>query len=542
MPLPSRDRGLPDVSLLKVEHLDKKFGRHYALQDVTFELAAGEVHALVGENGAGKSTLIKTITGLYAPDGGTILWKGKPVVISDPAAARRLGVNVVHQDRHLIPGFTGYENLYLGLDYPNAGFGFGVDWKRMKERARSLAQQLGVALDLNKPAAAMSPPEKAMLEILRAMMLDCRLLILDEPTAALTDREAEKLFALIDRLKLQGTAVLYVSHRLDEIFRIADRITVFRNGKRVRTERTADTNKDELIRWMSGGAEPATSAMSATNASSAEPTAPASASVEAPGHSARSRTQGPALLEVEGLTTADGRVANASLRVYGGEIVGVFGLAGSGRTEMLEAIYGLRRIAAGRIRLGGEDVRRPTPRRSLDRGVVLVPEERKRDALVLSMSIRENMTLPVIRQFGRALSLNVRKERQTVARWIEALKVKATGGEQAVGQLSGGNQQKVVFAKALLSEPRLFLCDEPTQAVDVMTREEIHRLLREQADGGRGVVFVSSDLQEVLELADRIYVLREGAVAAELANDGVAAEDVLAVCFHQNRKGDTHHG
>ena len=534
MPLPSRDRGLPNVSLLKVEHLDKKFGRHYALQDVTFELTAGEVHALVGENGAGKSTLIKTITGLYAPDGGSILWKGKPVAISDPAAARRLGVNVVHQDRHLIPGFTGYENLYLGLDYPNAGFGFGIDWKRMKERARSLAEQLGVALDLNKPAAAMSPPEKTVLEILRAMMLDCQLLILDEPTAALTDREADKLFALIDRLKRQGTAVLYVSHRLDEIFRIADRITVFRNGKRVRTERTADTNKDELIRWMSGAAE------SMASAAPNEPAAPAS---EAPPRRlGRSRPPGAALLEIEGLTTADGRVANASLRVYEGEIVGVFGLAGSGRTEMLEAIYGLRRIAAGRIRLGGEEVRRPTPRRSLDRGIVLIPEERKRDALVLSMSIRENMTLPVIRQFGRALSLNVRKERQTVARWIEALKVKATGGEQAVGQLSGGNQQKVVFAKALLSEPRVFLCDEPTQAVDVMTREEIHRLLREQADDGRGVVFVSSDLQEVLELADRIYVLREGAVAAELANDGVAAEDVLAVCFHQNRKGDTHHG
>jgi ABC-type sugar transport system ATPase subunit len=505
------------LTLLKVEGLNKVFGQHYALSGVGLEVKPGEVHALVGENGAGKSTFIKIMTGVYTLDAGTIQWKGAKVDIPDPVASRRLGINVVHQDRHLVPSFTGYENLFLGLDYPANQARIGVNWKAMKQQAEKLRNDLGVDIDLNKTADRMFPPEKTMLEILRAMMLECQLLILDEPTASLTDQEAEKLFALIKRLTEQGTAILYVSHRMDEIFRLSDRITVFRNGQRVATVNTSETDKDGLVRLMSN--------------------AEVKKSQKRTGISATEEK----VLELKGLSTKDGKVKEVSLNVRKGEIVGIFGLAGAGRTELLETIYGLREPAGGSIQLAGRKVAAPTPKRSLDNGVVLIPEERKRDALILGMSIRENMTLPVLKRFSGLLKLRSRAERTEVNAWMQEMNVKAAGSEQMIGQLSGGNQQKVVFAKALLSNPVLFLCDEPTQAVDVMTREEIHRLLKAQADKGCGVLFVSSDLQEVLDISDRLYVLHDSHFVAELDNDGVTSEQVLGYCYSHG-KGSEHHG
>jgi ribose transport system ATP-binding protein len=505
------------VTLMKVEGLDKAFGQHYALSGVDFEIVPGEVHALVGENGAGKSTFIKIITGVYASDAGTILWKGKKVTISDPAYARQIGINVVHQDRHLVPSFTGYENLFLGLPYPTNKSRVGVDWKQMREQAERLKIEFGVELDLNKTAARMSPPEKTMLEILRAMMLECQLLILDEPTASLTDQEAERLFALIGRLTKQGTAILYVSHRMDEIFRLSDRITVFRNGQRVDTVMGPMTTKEQLIRLMSN------------------------ADLKQSQRESGKKAAGEAVLELNSLTTLDGKVKNTSLIVRKGEIVGMFGLAGAGRTELLETIYGLRESAGGDIKVGGKQVTKPTPRRSLDNGVILIPEERKRDSLVMGMSIRENMTLPVLKRFSSVWKLRGQTERAEVTSRMQEMNVKASSPEQTIGQLSGGNQQKVVFAKALLSSPILFLCDEPTQAVDVMTREEIHRLLKAQANEGCGVLFVSSDLKEVLDISDRLYVLHDSRIVAELDNDGVTSEQVLGYCYSQG-KGSVHHG
>ncbi len=503
------------MTLLKVAGLNKVFGQHYALSDVSFEIAAGEVHALVGENGAGKSTFIKIMTGVYSLDAGTIEWKGQQVDIPNPGASRKIGINVVHQDRHLVPSFTGYENLFVGLDYPTRGV--GVNWKAMKLRAEQLRSDFGVEIDLNKTADRMSPPEKTMLEILRAMMLECQLLILDEPTASLTDQEAEKLFALIGRLTAQGTAILYVSHRMDEIFRLSDRITVFRNGQRVDTVNTPETDKEQLIRLMSN------------------------AEVKKSQKRAGTKSTADKVLEIDRLSTKDGKVRDASLNVRKGEIVGIFGLAGAGRTELLETIYGLRSPSGGSIAVSGRTVKSPAPRSSIENGVVLIPEERKRDALVLGMTIRENMTLPVLKRFSGMLKLRARRERDEVNAWMKEMNVKAAGSEQAIGQLSGGNQQKVVFAKALLSNPVLFLCDEPTQAVDVMTREEIHRLLKAQADKGCGVLFVSSDLQEVLDIADRLYVLHDSRIVAELDNDGVTPEQVLGYCYSHG-KGSEQHG
>lgn len=514
------------MALLEAKGIDKRFGAHYALSGVSLAIEPGEVHALVGENGAGKSTFIKIVTGVYKPDGGELIWQGKAVHVPDPKTARQLGINVIHQDRQLIPAFTGLENLYLGLAYPKRLFGLGVRWREMRERAVQTAARYGIDVPLDIQAKEMSPPERTMLEILRAMMLECRLLILDEPTAALTDREAELLFSLIGRLRSQGTAIVYVSHRMDEIFRLSDRITVLRNGKLAGTLTRSEATRDKLISLMTAGQ--AKTAGQPNGAGARSRTDPASAA--------------PLIMRAAGVATTDGKVKRASLDVRGGEIVGLFGLAGAGRTELLEAVYGLRPIHTGVVSVAGERIKRPSPRKSLNRGVVLIPEDRRGHALVMDMTIRENMTLPVLRSFSGGIGIRAGKERASVARWMTSMKVKASGAEQPVGELSGGNQQKVVFAKALMSEPKLFLCDEPTQAVDVMTREDIHRLLRQQADNGRGVLFVSSDLQEVLEIADRIVVMHGGETIAELPNDGVAPEDVLKLCYNHDKGSESTHG
>ncbi|SHE90051.1 ribose transport system ATP-binding protein [Seinonella peptonophila] len=505
--------------MLQAKQIAKKFGNHYALLNCSLSIEAGEVHALVGENGAGKSTLIKIITGVYGHDEGEILWENQVVHIAEPKDAKRLGIHAVYQDRHLIPFFTGYENLYLGLEYPKNPLTQAIDWKSLRNQAEDLRQELEIPLDLRKTVSEMSPPEKTMLEVLRAMMLDCRLLILDEPTASLTDQESERLFQLIERLVKTGKSILYVSHRLEEIFQISDRITVLRNGQVVRTEKTPEVNQEQIIQmmtdnqWKSSLVENKEIDQSATLA-----------------------------LELENLVTIDHSVKNASLTVREGEIVGVFGLAGSGRTQMLEAIYGLREIEAGVVKLYGETIQRFTPNLSLERGLVLISEDRRKHGLIMNMSIRENMTLPVLKRFSKGLQLLSVKEKKAVSTWMDRLQVKATHPEQAVEELSGGNQQKVVFAKALLTEPRLFLCDEPTQAVDVRTRSEIHQLLRKQTKQQKGVLYVSSDLQEILDIADRIYIFYQGSTIAEMENKDLTLEKVLQISFGQTQGGDRTNG
>lgn len=494
--------------LLQVRELDKRFGDHVALSKFSLTVEAGEVHALVGENGAGKSTFIKILTGVYSSDGGELIWSGQPVEIIDPIAAGKLGIHVVHQDRHLIPFFTGYENLYLGRDYPKRFLGFGVDWKAMKEQAESLKEKWSIQLDLQKTVSQMTPPEKTMLEILKAMMEKGRLLILDEPTASLTDQETRLLFNLIRHLAEQGTAIIYVSHRMDEIFQIADRITVLQNGKVIGTKQSTETDPDQIIAMMTQGK------VTQTRYQRREVV--------------KDKT---VLLKLTDVATQDQKVKKASLEVRAGEIVGVFGLAGSRRTELLEAIYGTRQISRGEVKVAGKMVNRFSPQASLKRGVVLIPEDRRGHALIMNMNIRENMTLPVLKRFTHWLGIRARQEKATVLSSMNRLKVKATRQEQQVSELSGGNQQKVVFAKALLSEPTLFLCDEPTQAVDVMTRTEIHHLLRKQTEQQKGVLYVSSDLKEILKVADRIYVFRHGETVAELENKAITADDILQKCF-----------
>ena len=483
--------------LLQTEHVSKAFGGVYALRDVNLSLSAGEIRGLVGENGAGKSTLIKLLTGVYPLREGRILWDGQPADIASPEDSSRLGIRVIHQDRTLIPTFNGVENCYLGMEYPTR---LGrVDWAAMERRVRQTMEPLGIALDLKKTVAELSPPQRTELEIVRARMTDCRLLILDEPTASLTEQEAGRLFRLLRQLKAQGTAILYVSHRLDEIFHLTDSVTVLRNGELVDTAPTADITRQELVAKMS-------------RRSTAEPVQ-------------RRGDFGPPVLEVEGLASRDGRVKQGNLTVHSGEILGVFGLGGSGRTELLECIFGCRAAACGTVKLEGSPLSPLTPENAIRRGMVLISEDR-----------RDNILLSSLDSFSHMGVLRRRRATQAAAEQIGALHIKLAGPEQRMAELSGGNQQKAVFARALMTAPKVLLCDEPTQAVDVSTRTEIHRLLRDKTDGGAGVLYVSSDLPELLETADRILIVSCGRTEECLENQALTAQQVLARCYEYQEK------
>lgn len=494
--------------LLQTEHVSKEFNGIYALRDINFRLDAGEIHGLVGENGAGKSTLIKLLTGVYQLREGRLLWNGERVTISSPADSRRLGIRVIHQDRTLIPTFNGIENCYLGLEYPTR---LGrVDWAAMERRVRQTMEGLGIDLDLKRTAAELSPPQRTELEIVRAMMTDCRLLILDEPTASLTDQESQRLFRLLRSLREKGTSILYVTHRLDEIFLLTDRVTVFRNGQLVETVPTASVTREELVAKM-------------TEQTAVEPIC-------------RREAFGPVLLEVKDLSSRDGRVKEGNLSLHSGEILGLFGLGGSGRTELLECIFGYRAMDRGTVLLDGKEHLRLTPEVSIRNGMVLISEDRRGKAMIGSLSVRDNILISSIDTFSRRGVLRTKAGSNAAAGQIDALHIKLASPNQRMLELSGGNQQKAVFARAMMTAPRVFLCDEPTQAVDVATRSDIHHLLRQKADEGAGVLYVSSDLKELLEVADNILVMSRGRTRSCWKNENLTARQVLACCYEDQEK------
>lgn len=492
--------------ILETRSITKRFDSTYALQDVSVGFHEGEFHALVGENGAGKSTLIKILSGIYVADAGEIIWQGKTVSITNPRQSMELGIRVIHQDRHLVPSFSVVENVYLGREYERKGL--RVNWTRMREQVNRLMDDLDIHLPLDIPTRFLSPPQRTQTEILRALMTDSKVLILDEPTAALTDQESVHLFAIIKKLQDRGTTILYVSHRLDEIIALSDRISVLKNGQLVKTFKNENASKEDIISLMTGDWS--------DNAPQERKTRP---KVKV------------SLLEVNGLTSVDGVLRGVNLQVYAGEILGIFGLGGSGRTETLECIYGSRSIAAGTIFLEGKSYPHPSPERSIQNGIAMIPEDRRGKALIMGLSVKENTVISVIDSYSRWGFMNDHdQERDTVGK-ISSLSIKTTGPRQPVRELSGGNQQKVAFAKAMMSSPRIILCDEPTQAVDVKTRREIHSLLRAMADQGKAIVFVSSDLKETLEVADRIQVISRGQSKECFENNNLDGEKILGCCY-----------
>lgn len=543
--------------LLDVKSVDKKFNGVYALKGLDFSLGEGEVHGLIGENGAGKSTFIKILGGVYKRDVGNILWNGKdlPEVIR-PEESRKLGINIIFQDNVLIPAFTGMENICLGRPYPVKG-GL-IQWKEMEREAAAKAAELGIHLDLKRPVSMMTPAQKKCVEIVRAMMSDCKLLILDEPTASLSDKETNLLFSIVRNLKAKGTSVLYVTHRLEEIMELTDRVTVLRNGTLVSTVDTAGTNRKELVRLMSGN-EAASGVEDAETGKDAESKLQGGAADRVSGKSGvkqpvsseaeKTDTQGAELLgtgadgeirktalEVHGIRSKDGIVRGVDLNVKSGQITGMFGLCGSGRTEFLECIYGTRKLAGGEVTIDGKTMTRPTPSESIRQGMAFICEDRRGKAMIPAFSVEENMMLSSIDRYTKSGWFQKRAADKKAMDMIEALKIKCVGVSQPAKELSGGNQQKVVFAKALLTEPSIWLCDEPTQAVDVATRQEIHRLLKEEAKKGKAVLYVSSDLTELLEVADAVAVMAYGRVRKTFENKDLKPTDVLACCYEAERE------
>ncbi len=491
--------------LLETKKISKKFGSFYALSDVDISIREGEVLGLVGENGAGKSTLIKILSGVYRQTSGDIFLSGRKAAFNSPEESRKNGISVIHQDRNLVPYFSGIENLYLGRPVPRHFL--SVDFKAMKNAAKSVMEEYGISIPLDKLSRDMSPSERTMLEILRAVMDESRLIIMDEPTASLTDKESNKLFSLIEKINSTGVSVLYVSHRLEEVISISDEITVLRNGRVVDTVSSASTDVKSLVSLMSGNFAVASSQ--------------------------RVGEYGDVIYSVSHIKTADGAVKDASFSVHSGEIMGLFGLDGSGRTETLEALFGIRRICSGKIEFMGKEVRKPSPSHCLENGIALIHEGRRTHALVPTRSVKDNIVLSVVDSYAEHGFYRKKEERKDAETKIHELDIQARSMDQCISELSGGNQQKVVFARALMSKPKVLLCDEPTQAVDVRTRSEIHALLRKLASSGCAIVLVTSDLKEMLETADSITIIQDGRTYEHFDSSELTSERILSYCYEK---------
>jgi len=474
--------------------ISKHFGATQALADVSLDLVPGEIHALVGENGAGKSTLVKILAGVHQPDSGTILLDGRRVEIAGPAEARALGIAVVHQEPRLFPDLTVAENVYIG--HAPAGRLGSIDWGATRRAAGTLFAKLDVQFDVNAPVRGLSMADQQLIEIAKSLSVEARVLILDEPTASLSAHEVERLFVIVRRLRERGVAILFVSHRLDEVFALCDRATVFRDGRHVVTMPTNTMTTADLVRHMVG------------RAVSLFP------KVETP--------IGDVLLEVDGLSRS-GSFRDVTFTVRSGEIVGFAGLVGAGRTEVARVLFGIDRRDAGEIRLGGTNVEFTSPSAAMIAGIAYVPEDRHQDGLVLDFTIAQNVTLPILPRLFPRLLVRAATERAVAAEQTREFQVRMTGVDQLVGALSGGNQQKVVLAKWLASKPRVLILDEPTRGIDIGAKVEVHRIISELAASGLGIVLISSDLPEVLAMSDRILVMHEGRIAAEI--DRVAATE-----------------
>lgn len=494
---------MPPAPLLAFQAVEKSFGAVRALRGVDFSLHMGEVHALLGENGAGKSTLIKLATGALAPDRGAITVAGERLARLDPAGARARGIACIHQQPALFPDLTVAENLALRLEPPRAGR--RVDWPARRARAAAWLARVGAAIAPDTEARALSMPEQQLVEIAAALGAGARIVIMDEPTAALTRVEQERLQGLVRALRAEGVGIIYISHRLEEIFALADRVTVLRDGASVGTHGTAGLAEADLIRLMVGREM-------------------------APEAARAARAPGEVRLETRGLGCAATGVHGVSLAVRAGEIFGLAGLVGAGRTELARVLFGLTPADAGEVRVAGRAVAIRAPEEAVRLGLAYVPEDRRRHGVVPEMAVAQNLTLAAHRRFFPRGWLRAGAEARAARAWMERLAIKAAGPAAEVATLSGGNQQKVALGRWLATEPRVLILDEPTQGVDVGAKGEIHRIIRRLADEGLAVLLISSDLPEVLGLSDRIGVMRGGTLIETLPG-GTAPAVVMAAAL-----------
>lgn len=487
------------MPLLAVRGITKRFPGVVALDDVSLILEPGEVHALVGENGAGKSTLIKIIGGVLQPDEGVLEFEGKQLAHLDPRSAQELGISIIHQESELASTLSAGENLLLGR-HPR-WLRYFVAHRRMHAEARSWFDRVGAEFSTKALVRDLSISERRLLELARAISTNARLVIMDEPTTVFTDREVGNLFRIIRDLRSAGVAILYISHRLEEVFSLADRVTVLRDGRHVATCEMGRTSEDQLVHWMVG-----------RELKRSFPT--------------RVRRAGAEAFSVRGLTRG-GTIHNVSFSIREGEILGLAGLVGSGRTDVANAIFGAMSLDQGDVFVAGQRVKIASPRDAIRYGIGYITADRKLDGLLLSKSVRENISLASLPQLSRFGFIQWRKERSETRQYKEMLEIKTPGIEQLVMYLSGGNQQKAVFARWLLVHAKVLILDEPTVGIDVGTKQEIYRLINDIAEEGRCVILISSELPEVLGMCDRILVMHKGRVVRELSRDEATQEEIL---------------
>ncbi len=495
------------VPLLRMEGIDKHFPGVHALKGVSLEVYPGECLGLVGENGAGKSTLMKILSGVYAPDGGQLLIDGQPVTLADPRQAQASGVSIIYQEFNLMPNLTVEENVFIGREPNSAGL---VRRGAMRRQTIELLDHLGVRLNPAAIVRDLSVAEQQMVEIAKALSLNARIMIMDEPTSALTDTEVAALLDIIRGLRARGLGVIYISHRLEEVFAVCDRVTVLRDGQNAGDLPISEATPEKVVRLMVGRN---LSDLFRKEESTIEPRP---------------------VLEVRGLgRTGSKRDASAivlndvHLTVHAGEIVGLAGLVGSGRTELARAVFGADRFDRGEVLIDGKPVTVRSPQDAIRQGIGLVPEDRKQQALVLRLAVRENVSLASLGQISRAGFVRRPAERKLAGRFIDALQIRTPGMEQKVINLSGGNQQKVVLAKWLALEPKILIVDEPTRGVDIGAKAEVHQLLSQLAQRGVAILMISSELPEIIGMSDRVLVMREGTIVGELLRADATQERIM---------------
>jgi rhamnose transport system ATP-binding protein len=494
----------PEI-LLSASGLFKSFEGVRALRGVSLGLHAGEVHALVGENGAGKSTLIKIVTGAERPDAGTLTVGGRAVAHMTPALARSLGVAAIYQQPSLFPHLTVAENIALTLEA--GSLWRRVRWPARRRRAAALLAQVGATIDPDRPAGTLSMPEQQIVEIAKAIGADARIVIMDEPTASLMDDEVRRLFEVIVLLRRQGAGVVYISHRLEEVFAVSDRVTVLRDGQTVATSPIAAIDRPELIRLMVG--RPMTDVFPK-----------------------RTIEPGAVALELRHLSNRALGIRDVSLAVRCGEVLGIAGLVGSGRTELAETVFGLEPADGGEILIKGEPVRIDSPSDAIRLGVGYVPEDRRQHGVVLEMPIAANATLASLQAVSANGLIDRAAERRSAAEYVDRLRIKTPSVETEVGALSGGNQQKVALARWLSTRPDVLILDEPTQGVDVGAKAEIHGLIQDLAERGLAIVMISSELPEILGMSDRIAVMRAGRISGVLQRAEATQDAIIALALH----------
>jgi len=486
--------------LLEMKSINKSFSGVPVLKQVNFSVREGEVHALIGENGAGKSTLIKILSGAYTRDSGDILLRGKEVHVSHPLDAQRLGISVIYQEFSLVPQLNGAENIFLGR-WPEKPKGW-VDWGKLVDEAAHILRQMNVSIDMTVPVRTLSVAHRQMIEIARALSFHAKIIVMDEPTSSLTDKEIDTLFQLIRELKRQGVTIIYISHRLDESFGIADRVTVMKDGMITGVSDVSGVIKSTLIRLMVG-----------RDIQDLYPR--------------RTSKVGELILEVKHLTRK-GVVQDVSFSIRAGEILGFAGLVGAGRTETMRAIFGADRLDSGEIYVRGKMVRINSPADAIKARIALAPEDRRSQGLVTCLTVAENITLANMSSVSRGYGVISRKlDREKAEQYIHDLDIRTLGPQQRVRNLSGGNQQKVVLAKLLNTKADLFIFDEPTRGIDVGSKAEIYQLMGRLAEAGAGVIMVSCELPEILGMSDRIFVMHGGRIVAEVLPNEATEEKIL---------------